>query len=69
MLNDWQSQFTSFLDLVEVVLHRNHHAFVRLDGTSSQKEREAVLKEFANAPKRMLILVSLRAGGVGLNRE
>jgi DNA repair protein RAD5 len=61
------SQFTSFLDLVEVVLRRNHHPFVRLDGTTSQKDREAVLKEFANAPKRMLILVSLRAGGVGLN--
>lgn len=61
------SQFTSFLDLVEVVLRRNHHAFVRLDGTTSQKDREAVLKEFATAPRRMLMLVSLRAGGVGLN--
>lgn len=63
------SQFTSFLDLVEVVLRKNHHPFVRLDGTTSQKDREAVLKEFASAPKRMLILVSLRAGGVGLNCE
>jgi DNA repair protein RAD5 len=61
------SQFTSFLDLVEVVLRKHHHPFVRLDGEVSQKDREAVLKEFSNAPKRMLILVSLRAGGVGLN--
>lgn len=61
------SQFTSFLDLVEIVLRKHHHPFVRLDGTVSQKDREAVLKEFSSAPKRMLILVSLRAGGVGLN--
>jgi DNA repair protein RAD5 len=61
------SQFTSFLDLVEVTLRKNHHAFVRLDGTTSQKDREAVLKEFSTTPKRMLILISLRAGGVGLN--
>jgi DNA repair protein RAD5 len=61
------SQFTSFLDLVEVILRKNHHAFVRLDGTTSQKDREAVLKEFSTTPKRMLILISLRAGGVGLN--
>lgn len=63
------SQFTSFLDLVEVVLRKNHHAFVRLDGTTSQKDREIVLKQFSNAPKRMLMLISLRAGGVGLNCE
>jgi DNA repair protein RAD5 len=61
------SQFTSFLDFVEVVLKKNHHPFVRLDGTTCQKDREAVLKEFANSPKRLLILISLRAGGVGLN--
>ncbi|PWN31852.1 uncharacterized protein FA14DRAFT_162702 [Meira miltonrushii] len=61
------SQFTSFLDLVEVVLRKNHHPFVRLDGTVSQKDREAVLNAFSSSPKRMLILVSLRAGGVGLN--
>lgn len=61
------SQFTSFLDLVEVVLKRSKHPFVRLDGTTSQKDREIVLKTFSSTPEHMLILVSLRAGGVGLN--
>lgn len=61
------SQFTSFLDLVEVVLKRNNHPFVRLDGTVSQKDRELVLRTFAECSSHMLILVSLRAGGVGLN--
>lgn len=72
MLPFWcllQSQFTSFLDLVEVVLKRNRHPFVRLDGTVSQKDREAVLRSFNEAPKSMLMLISLRAGGVGLNCE
>lgn len=61
------SQFTSFLDLVEVILKRHDHPFVRLDGTTSQKDRESVLKTFSSAQGHMLILVSLRAGGVGLN--
>ncbi|UZJ53098.1 hypothetical protein CBS101457_002418 [Exobasidium rhododendri] len=61
------SQFTSFLDLVEVVLKKNHHPFVRLDGTTAQKDREAVIREFTNSSKRMLFLISMRAGGVGLN--
>lgn len=61
------SQFTSFLDLVEVVLKRNSHPFVRLDGTTSQKDREKVMKLFAEAQGHMLILVSLKAGGTGLN--
>ena len=63
------SQFTSFLDLVEVVLKRNHWRFVRLDGASSQKERERVLREFRDSPKQLIMLISLKAGGVGLNRE
>ncbi len=61
------SQFTSFLDLVEVVLGRNHFKFVRLDGTTSQKERERVLREFRANAKISIMLISLRAGGVGLN--
>lgn len=61
------SQFTSFLDLVEVVLKRNHHPFLRLDGTTPQKERESILRTFASTQGHMLMLVSLRAGGVGLN--
>ncbi|KAN0060342.1 DNA helicase rad5 [Thecaphora frezii] len=63
------SQFTSFLDLVQVCLERNRHAYVRLDGTTSQREREQVLRQFeTDKPKgSLLMLISLRAGGVGLN--
>jgi DNA repair protein RAD5 len=66
------SQFTSFLDLISPQLTRHNIHHVRLDGTFSQKQRSAVLKEFTsenasdpNAPR--VLLLSLRAGGVGLN--
>ncbi|CAO1633738.1 unnamed protein product [Sympodiomycopsis kandeliae] len=61
------SQFTSFLDLVEIVLKRHHHPFLRLDGSTSQKDRQEILSTFASHSSHMLILISLRAGGVGLN--
>ena len=74
------SQFTSFLDLLEPELNRARIPFLRFDGTMAQKQRAAVLNTFsmpthelAVAPmmkgKRggLVLLLSLRAGGVGLN--
>lgn len=49
------SHFTSFLDIVEKVLDRHDYRFVRLDGTLTIKEREAVLHEFAKPNTRPLI--------------
>jgi DNA repair protein RAD5 len=68
------SQFTSFLDLIGPALSRENIPFLRFDGAMSQKARAAVLVEFAEAgatPRRgqrgCVLLLSLRAGGVGLN--
>ena len=66
------SQFTSFLDLISTALSQANIPFLRFDGAMSQKARAAVLTEFAAAPTRksghgMVLLLSLRAGGVGLN--
>ena len=61
------SQFTSFMTLMEPVLTRAGIKFVRLDGTMSQKARTVVLQEFADNKGFMVLLISLRAGGVGLN--
>lgn len=61
------SQFTSFLDLIEPALIRDHIPFLRFDGTLSQKTRATILAEFAASPKPYVLLLSLRAGGVGLN--
>eukprot|EP00899_Mesostigma_viride_P016352 jgi/Mesvir1/24718/Mv21990-RA.5 len=40
------SQWTAFLDLLQVPLKRHGISFVRLDGTLSQAERERVLQRF-----------------------
>lgn len=61
------SQFTSFLSLIEPALARASIPFLRLDGSMVQKHRVAVLDEFARSEKGVVLLLSLRAGGVGLN--
>ncbi|KAF5024734.1 hypothetical protein F66182_3166 [Fusarium sp. NRRL 66182] len=61
------SQFTSFLSLIEPVLDRTNIKYLRLDGSMAQKARAAVLKEFTEKKGFTVLLLSLRAGGVGLN--
>ena len=66
------SQFTSFLDLITIALSAANIPHLRFDGSMSQKARAAVLNEFqlANSKKGghgTVLLLSLRAGGVGLN--
>ncbi|KAI8082794.1 SNF2 family N-terminal domain-containing protein [Halteromyces radiatus] len=69
------SQFTGFLDMIQVALKLHHIEYVRFDGTLSQVQREKVLAQFTNKDGRttedgkspMVMLISLRAGGVGLN--
>lgn len=61
------SQFTSFLSLIEPALTRSNIRFLRLDGSMAQKARAAVLEEFTEKKGFMVLLISLRAGGVGLN--
>jgi DNA repair protein RAD5 len=61
------SQFTSFLDILEPALKDTSIPFLRFDGSMSQKSRAAVLSEFANRTKGCVLLLSLKAGGVGLN--
>ncbi|KAK6793212.1 hypothetical protein RDI58_006665 [Solanum bulbocastanum] len=61
------SQWTSFLDLLEIPLKRKQIGYLRFDGKLSQKQRERVLKEFSETNEKTILLMSLRAGGVGLN--
>lgn len=61
------SQFTSFLSLIEPALTKANMHFLRLDGSMAQKSRAAVLNEFRDADKFCVLLISLKAGGVGLN--
>ncbi|PTB65041.1 hypothetical protein BBK36DRAFT_1122495 [Trichoderma citrinoviride] len=61
------SQFTSFLTLIETALKRFNIKFLRLDGSMTQRARAAVLQQFTDSKGFVVMLMSLRAGGVGLN--
>ncbi|MCJ1308991.1 DNA helicase rad5 [Agyrium rufum] len=66
------SQFTSFLDIIAPALTRENIPFLRFDGSMNQKTRASVLTSFANPDSSTsgygtVLLLSLRAGGVGLN--
>lgn len=61
------SQFTSFLDLLTPALQSANISFLRFDGSMSQKDRASTLTTFATRTKFTVLLLSLRAGGVGLN--
>jgi SNF2 family DNA or RNA helicase len=59
------SQWTSFLDLVEPALRAAAIEFSRLDG--STRDRGAVVARFQDPGGPPVLLVSLRAGGTGLD--
>jgi SNF2 family DNA or RNA helicase len=59
------SQWTSLLDLVEPGLREREIEFARLDG--STRDRGAVVESFQSAGGPPVMLLSLRAGGMGLN--
>jgi superfamily II DNA or RNA helicase len=59
------SQWTSFLDRVEPALGAAGIAFERLDG--STRDRPGVIRRFDDAEGASVMLISLRAGGTGLN--
>ncbi|XP_024376643.1 DNA repair protein RAD5A isoform X1 [Physcomitrium patens] len=61
------SQWTAFLDLLEIPFKRKKIKFVRLDGSLSQQQREKVLNDFRSQSDIMVMLISLKAGGVGIN--
>jgi Superfamily II DNA/RNA helicases, SNF2 family len=59
------SQFASMLDLIASTLEENAISHCRLDG--STKNRGEVVERFQNDPSIPVFLISLKAGGVGLN--
>ncbi|EIW70729.1 hypothetical protein TREMEDRAFT_43337 [Tremella mesenterica DSM 1558] len=62
------SQFTSFLDLIEPTLTREGIKWLRFDGSMSQAQRATTIEEFGKKSKEpVVLLISLKAGGVGLN--
>ncbi|KAL6651979.1 hypothetical protein ACP70R_010904 [Stipagrostis hirtigluma subsp. patula] len=61
------TQWTGMLDLLELSLSSNHIQFRRLDGSMSLNIREKAVKEFNTDPEVRVMLMSLKAGNLGLN--
>lgn len=59
------SQFTSLLSLVEKKFAEEKISYVYLDGKT--RKRQEVVDQFQNDPSVQAFLISLKAGGVGLN--
>ncbi len=59
------SQFTSFLSIVRNRLDRENLVYEYLDGRTRQRQQH--VERFQNDPKCPLFLISLKAGGHGLN--
>ena len=59
------SQFVKHLTIIRKYLDDNNIAYAYLDGAT--KNREAEVEKFQNDPKIKVFLISLKAGGVGLN--
>ncbi|POS80573.1 SNF2 family domain-containing protein [Diaporthe helianthi] len=61
------SQWTTNLDLIQLALDAERIAFVRLDGKMSRTARTRAMDNFREDPNVQVILVSITAGGLGLN--
>ena len=64
------SQFTSLLSMLQPLLKSEGFRYTRLDGTMNTRARSDVISEFQDreaAEGPTVLLLSLRAGGVGLN--
>jgi non-specific serine/threonine protein kinase len=61
------SQFTSYLDLIESGLRDQGFSCLRLDGSTPVPHRKHLVQSFQNSTEPAVFLISLKAGGKGLN--
>ncbi len=61
------SQFVKHLNLYKDYLETNNIPFLMLTGSTPMEERMQIVNEFQNNKDIKLLLMSLKAGGVGLN--
>jgi SNF2 family DNA or RNA helicase len=61
------SGWTAHLDLIQLAFAENQINYVRLDGKMSRVARGAAMDQFREDPSITVILVSITAGGLGLN--
>lgn len=60
------SSFTSMLDLIEAELLKENIRYVKLTGETRKEKRHEYVEQFQNGPYDVF-LISLKAGGTGLN--
>jgi len=61
------SQFLGMLGLIRQKLEQDGISYVYFDGSSTSREREEAIQEFQNDHDCRVFLISLKAGGIGLN--
>ena len=62
------SQFTSSLDKLELLFKESNYSYLRLDGSTTKTNRNKYVEQFQDINSRFdIFLISLKAGGVGLN--
>ncbi|KAF8863176.1 hypothetical protein BDZ45DRAFT_712462 [Acephala macrosclerotiorum] len=61
------SGWTAHLDLIQFALQENGINYCRLDGKMSRTARGQAMENFRDDPTILVILVSITAGGLGLN--
>ncbi|KAL3756862.1 hypothetical protein ACHAWU_005124 [Discostella pseudostelligera] len=61
------SQYLGFLDIIGTALHKLGIECFRIDGCMSLKERVSAMGRFNKSRSGSVFLISMKAGGVGLN--
>ncbi|RYN98955.1 hypothetical protein AA0119_g6703 [Alternaria tenuissima] len=61
------SSWTTHLDLIEIALKNAGHPLVRLDGRMTRENRDKSMQQLRENPEVRVMLVSIGAGGLGLN--
>jgi DNA repair protein RAD5 len=61
------SQWTAMMDLIGIALDKSNIKYSRIDGSMSLQNRVASVQSFNSDPSTTVMMLSLKAGGVGLN--
>ncbi|MBN1685167.1 MAG: DEAD/DEAH box helicase [Spirochaetales bacterium] len=61
------SQYVRILQMLKERVEQERWAYCYLDGSISSGKRKTVIDEFQNNPEVSVFLISLKAGGVGIN--
>ncbi|QPG74249.1 hypothetical protein FOA43_001574 [Brettanomyces nanus] len=60
------SQFTTFFDILQIILYANGISYLRYDGTMDVDTKNKTVSQFYNDSSKRILLLSLKAGNVGL---